>query len=416
MEIGELNCRLLNPRKMTVRIDTGITVKTSENKNSAPKEFEPPSFLNLGDPDEADGIHIEKLKREFEICDVITGDGEAKTEENIMITDGPPANEIIYADVNTIVDDVKPLNGKAVVKYTSHVKVMYNTVEDKNGCVKVNREIPGTHIVDMDDLDESYECSAKIALSSLKTDIDIDQHGENKILNVDFILQVDVSAFKNNEREIVVDAYAPKYENSVQNESIRVQRYKGIYRENQNIEDSTVLEDESIEEVMDAAGLIVVNNVSVGESVVTVNSSAELSVMVKGTDGDVQEIACSIPVKCEIGSVSKIFGGTTDVSGQISNIDAFIDNGKLNIKAQISHECIVFENEVCNMAKAIIIDPECQKTGKKDVQMVIYYPNNTETLWSVAKKYDSQVSKIMKYNKLETQNLEDKKIIIVPRV
>jgi len=138
--------------------------------------------------------------------------------------------------------------------------------------------------------------------------------------------------------------------------------------------------------------------------------------MVKGGEDEIQEIALSIPLKSEISAGDKITGGTTDVSGQLLSIEAFIDAGKLTVKASVNHECAVFENEVCNMAKAVIVDPECPKPGKKDIQMIIYYPNKTESLWSVAKKYDSQVSKIMKYNKLESQYIGDKKIIIVPRV
>ena len=417
MEIGELNCRLLNPRKMTVRVDTGIAVKTSEEKTGL-KEFEASNFYNLSGDGEHDGIQIEKLKCTFEICDCVTGGGELKVEENIEITDGPAANEIIYADISAVAEEIKALHGKAVVKFTSDIKLLYSSAEDKNEYIKINKEFSGTHIIDIDDLDEQYECTAKISLSSLKTDIDIDRHGDNKILNVDFILQTEVSAYKNDEHEIVVDAYAPKFENSVHNEMMKIHRFKGIYKESQKIEDSIELEDALImmEEVMDIAGIIVINGVNVGESGVSIESSAELSVMVRGGEDEIQEIPCSIPLKSEIVPSDKINGGAADVSGHILSLEAFIDGGRLTVKASVSHECAIFENEVCNMAKAVIVDPDCPKTGKKDVQMIIYYPNKSENLWSVAKKYDSQVSKIMKYNKLESQYIADKKIIIVPRV
>ena len=417
MELGELNCRLLNPRKMTVRIDTGISIKTSEVKSGG-KEFEASNFYSPSELDEHDGIHIEKLRRTFEVCDALSGDGEIKIEENIEIADGDAANEIIYADISTTVDEIKALHGKAVVKFTSSIKLLYSSVEDRNKYIKISKEISGTHIIDIDDLDEQYECTANISLSSLKTDIDIDQYGDNKMLNVDSILQIEVAAYKNNEREIVVDAYAPRFENSVHNEIMKIQRYKGIYKDVQKVEDSIELEESLLmmEEVMDISGLIVISSVSVGDSAVTIESSAELSVMVKGGEDEIQEIACSIPLKSEISAGEKIIGGAADVSGRILSVEAFIDAGKLTAKISVSHECVIFENEIINMARAMIIDPEIPKPGKKDVQMIIYYPSKAESLWSVAKKYDSRVSKIMKYNKLESQSIGDKKIIIVPRV
>ena len=416
MEIGELNCRLLNPRKMTVRIDTGISVKTSEAKTGM-KEFEASGFYNLNDTDEQGGMHIEKLKRTFEICDAVTGDGETKIEENIEITDGPAANEIIYADVSTIADEIKAMDGKAVIKFTSDIKLLYSS-DDASEYIKISKEVSGTHVLDIDDLDEDHECTAKISLSSLRTDIDIDPSGENKILNIDYILQIEIAAYKNNECEICVDAYAPKFENSVHNEMLKIQRFKGIYKDTQKVEDSIELEDAmaAMEEIMDIAGIIIINNINAGDTGVIIESSAELSVMAKGGEDEIQEIACSIPLKTEIIPGDKITGGTADVSGYINNIEASINSGKLTVKAAVSHECAIFENEVCNLAKAVIVDPEYPKSSKKDVQMVIYYPNKSESLWTVAKKYDSQVAKIMKYNKLESQYIGDKKIIIVPRV
>jgi len=64
------------------------------------------------------------------------------------------------------------------------------------------------------------------------------------------------------------------------------------------------------------------------------------------------------------------------------------------------------------MVRAVIIDAEKPKAIQKDPQMIIYYPQKSESLWGIAKKYDSQVSKIMKFNKCENHNIVDKKIII----
>jgi len=413
IEIGELNCRLLNPRKMTVRVESGILIKTSENKPAY--EYDSASFYGGLNPDEHDGILIEKLKQNFESCDMIVGEAEAKIEENITITDGPSANEIIYADVNITVDEIKPLYNKAVVKFTAEVKLLYNSVEDKTEYIKITKKISSTQIVEADNLDEKYDCICKINLSSLKTDIDIDQYGENKIISVDFITQIELLAFKNNEYEAVIDAYSPKFENTVQNETIKIQKYKGIYKEKQFIEDSIILEDVSIEEVMDSAGIIVISNSVINDSVITVNASAELSIMVKSSDGDIQNLDCSIPIKTDIKAGEKIINGNADINGFLTNVEANIESGKLNVKITVNYECVVFENENRNIIRAVIVDADKPKSIKKDAQMIIYYPNRGESLWSIAKKYDSQTSKIMKFNRCENQNIADKKIIVIPR-
>ena len=417
VEIGELNCRLLNPRKLTTRIEMGISIRSSENK---------PVFENLNlyaydndndnynDNDTAkDGLKIEKLKQNFENCNVLTGENEVKVEENITLTDEPAASEIIYADVNIIIDDIKPLYNKAVVKFTAEVKCMYSTAEDKTEYEKIVRKIPSTQIIDVDNLDENYDCTVKANLSSLKTDIDIDPYGENKIINVDFMVQLELNAFKNTEHEIVIDAYCPKYESSMQNENITSQKYKGIFRENQDVEDGIVLEDTAIESVIDVSGVVVINNTAVNESIITVNSSAEVSVMVKSSDGEIQNLDCSIPIKSDINAGEKIVNGTVDTSAQILECTAIIESGSLTVKLKICYECVVFKNNNYNIIKTFVIETDKPKNTKKDVQMVIYYPGKGENLWNIAKKYDSEMSKIMKYNKCEN-NIDDRKIIMIP--
>ena len=154
IEVGELNCRLLNPRKMTVRVESGILVRTNENKpaNEYEYEYENNNFYNNLNPDEHDGILIEKLKQNFESCDMLVGEAETKISENITVeTDGPAANEIIYADINIAIDEIKPLYNKAVVKFTSDVKLLYNSIEDKNEYIKITKKIPSTQIVEVDE-------------------------------------------------------------------------------------------------------------------------------------------------------------------------------------------------------------------------------------------------------------------------
>ena len=414
MEIGELNCRLLNPRKMTIRVETGILIRSSDNK---------PTYENLNlysydsddnDKDDKDGIRIEKLKQNFETCNILFGENEIKIEENITITDESAANEIIYANVNIIIDDIKPLYNKAVVKFTAEVKCMYNSMEDKTEYIKIVRRIPSTQIIDVDNLDENYDCTVRTNLSSLKTDIDIDPYGENKIINIDFTVQLELIAFRNREHEITIDAYCPKYESSMQNENITSQKYKGIFRENQNIEDSIILEDTAIESVMDIIGVVVINNTIINDSVVTVNSNAEVSVMVRSNDGEIQNLDCSIPIKSDINIGEKTVSGTIDVAAHILDCNAAIESGKLTVILNICYECVVFENNNYNIIKTFVIETDKPKNSKKDVQMVIYYPGQGENLWNIAKKYDSQVSKIMKYNKCESNNISDRKIIIIP--
>lgn len=402
--VTELNCRLLNPRKLSARIQTFIMIclypRCSEEEFYHENDYA--------------GGEIEKLDEYSRHMLARVGEGEIKIEENLTVQDESAVGEIIYADVNITVDDIKPIYNKAVVKFTADIKCLYNTAGEKIEYKTITKKSLSTIIVDLNDADEKFECVAKMWLSSLKTDVDVDSYGENKIINVEFMVQAEVKAFKNVEKPVIVDAYSPKYENVSQNSSIMISKFKSVIKEKFEMEDSVALEDAGINSVIDTAGIVMVNEIAINNSTLTVSSNAEISVIAVTAEGEMQNLDCTIPLKNDINLQEALTGGNCEIQANICEMSAFIDSNKLTVRISVAYECVISQQEEVRFIKTLVVDDEKMKSVKKDIQMVLYYPAKNENLWNIAKKYNTSMVKLAKYNKCENNNIGDKKIIVIP--
>ena len=55
-------------------------------------------------------------------------------------------------------------------------------------------------------------------------------------------------------------------------------------------------------------------------------------------------------------------------------------------------------NEICNV-------DECDKEGKDEYNMVIYFTKKDDTLWKIAKEFRSTIESVKKCNELTTDEL-----------
>ena len=420
MAVSHLGCRLQNPRKLAVKIEIGVRLKVFPHS---------PRFsgIALGEDSEdmsADSeifesaaAGAEKLQHRRErmlVSSTLVGNGEVRIEENIVIpNDMPAVSEIIYADVNIVIDDIKPLYAKAAVKFTANVKCLYSSLGEESDYITITKKIPSTHIIDIDDLDEGFECFAKGILSGLKTDIDIDPYGENRIINLGFSVDFETLAMRNHETEIISDAFSTRFESTSEMKSFSADRFVSIRRERREHEDSSTLEDVISGTVKDITGIVVIENAVVEGSRVNVQGSAEMSVMVRNREGELQNFDCTIPVNFDLGIDESPAGGQAEVSGVILEAAASIDGERLSVRLSVMYECIVTDSRQVQIMDSIIIHNENPKQRKDDVQMIIYYPNRNENLWDIAKRYNADIERLTKINKCENANAGDKKIIMV---
>ena len=93
-------------------------------------------------------------------------------------------------------------------------------------------------------------------------------------------------------------------------------------------------------------------------------------------------------------------------------VNVRFDGDKLNVSAQIYPAL-----EIIERAKQKILSVSTQKKDreiKKDASCVrIYFPKEGDTLWEIAKKYHTTISRLKEQNDLSAENVEAIKSLII---
>ncbi|MHC1695022.1 MAG: SPOCS domain-containing protein [Eubacteriales bacterium] len=403
-EVGALSCRLLNPRKLTAKITLDIVVKV-KNANT----------LWLA-PNIEGGENVEKLTDSFNNCVTIASEEkEFKVSEEINIpADKMPAGEIIYADITLVPTETRALYEKALVKMNAVFKCLYAPQNAKGEYQNISKTIELTQIVDMPGADEDFECVADAALCSLRTGVDNDSYGENRLISTDFTVRLNVEGYKNVPSQYVVDAFSPKFESKVVSVNKTIKSLSGVLENTFKLEDSMVLEENPLVKALDINGVGMVSDVNINGNLITVQGSAEMSVMAENSEGEIENLDCTLDFKQNLEADENLSNTAAQVKCTINDMDVKINSGKLTITLHMTLHCVLIDSNTHQVISAVEVDEQHPLYTQPGIQFYIYYPMKGESVWNIAKQYKIPKQKILQANDLEQENLSDKKVLIIP--
>ena len=84
--------------------------------------------------------------------------------------------------------------------------------------------------------------------------------------------------------------------------------------------------------------------------------------------------------------------------------------------AQITVDGALYRTEQVQYLTGLRVDESRAKKPITENAMTIYYADAGESLWSIAKEYQTSMEAVMEENGLENAYLEEKKAILIPMI
>ena len=72
--------------------------------------------------------------------------------------------------------------------------------------------------------------------------------------------------------------------------------------------------------------------------------------------------------------------------------------------------CMVHKNGICEIA----VDETKEKPRDKSCALTIYYADQGESIWDIAKKYNTSIQSVIEENALESDILQQRKMLLIP--
>lgn len=400
LKVSYVNCRATSTKRAEIK--AGLTIK-----------------FNVFFEEKEDIISIEdgKCIEQKSVCVDVASLGCKKTRsfslsDTVALQKG--ASFIVSSDACAVLTETRKINNKIMVKGDAIVDICYVNSSDKSTTETIKHIIPINQILEFEGMEEHFNGSVILNISALEIIPKGESNGASSNLDISLGIDVSISMWEEKQVNVISDAYAIG---------------SAIELKKNNYEFLSLLAEINDNFIYDTSFSVS------GEGVSCVLSKwAEITGVVAKTEGDnlivTGNISVSLLIKDNANSLSCI-NKMFDFSYSQRN-EKFDDNivfepcivlsslackvkgeNNIELRAEINISGSVFKKMKLDVVTEIYESDKpfvCNKNA-----ITVYFPQEkNESLWGIARKYNTTVRAIAAENDLDGDTTGNLKMLFIP--
>ena len=397
-----VNCRCMNERKIEVHGAVGIYVSAFKKSVTG----------IVTDVDNGDVIVRRGLLPAT--SPVGTGEKSLLIEEELELGQGQPSIRcILKYDAKAVNKECKIISGKVVEKGELNVFVLYCAEHTSSPQIYRN-SIPYSQIIDIDGLHENCVCSAKAKVACLEIKPRTSASGETRSFMLTSRLNFRATACCDDDLPVVLDAYSTKYNAEIKTEEIKLEKIQKTLND-------TFICKKALDNIGDISSVVdiwcetSVSEAMVNDSILKVIGTMQICVLAIG--GNNIPVYIERPVEFEYKYTLEECKKPLGVKAEVitNNVSFNMQSAScIEVSAELCVIADIYTKEKVNLVTDICIDENNIKPKNNDSALIIYYADEGEYLWDIARKYNSSPQEISEINSLQDEILLAKKTLLIP--
>ena len=338
-------------------------------------------------------------------------------EEISLSSNKPNIGEILWDSVQLRSWDVRPGDGVLDIRGELFVFVLY-AADDENGSRQwIESALPFQGQIDCTGCRPEMVPDIEVTLAERTLEVRPDYDGEERILQLDAVLELDIRIYEEDTVQILEDVYAPSKEltpifGEESYESLLIRNYA-----KSRISDRIRISENSprLLQICHCRGEVKVDEIAKTEQGIKMEGAIEISVLYITADDEhpFALVTGMIPFS----HLMEAEGITSECSfhlhPQIEQLSASMSGEEVEIKGTLSLNLFA----VRIMHQNCILDIEEKELDLKKLQerpgIVCYVVQPEDTLWDIAKKYYTTSEHIRNMNHLTEEIRAGQKLLIV---
>lgn len=397
--LKSLDCKVLNGRKIHIKAILEIESKISSNETvEYIKEIS-----NLRD--------IQFLNQDFQINSLI-GSGSTKVyaKDTINIEEIDNLVEVMKTDLKIVNRDTKISYNKVLIKADMQVKMIYLT-EDNRICLK-EAQIPIVGFIDLPNISEDHLCDVKYEIKNI---IIKPNNAEEHSIYVEAEIEVFCEAYENKELQMIQDLYSPSMNLNFTKRQVKVMQKRQTVSQTCNIREKQIIPEIGSRKIYDVEVVPKIEEQNILNGRIVYNGELSLNFIFAGDNNiglDTKEINMPFNFSMDFEKITKESHIDTIIEISMQDFVVMPDES-IDIKIDLTFTAISGNDS----SISIIDEIETEET-KKDCaySMIIYFAKPGDTLWKIAKRFNSTVEDIARVNGIEdVNNLQVGRQLFIPR-
>ena len=411
-DLEDLSTGLINSRKLSIRAILGLYVAVEEL-------YDEETAVNVKGPED-----VQFINKKIEVTDIAINKKDTyRIKDEITL----PSNKgnitsLLYRDVGLSNVEVRLLDDRFTIKGEIPVFILYTSEDEENPIEYYETEVPFSGTVDCNGCNEDMIEDITFGIGSKNLEVKQDSDGEERILDLEVILELGIKVYEMEEPEILCDVYSPSKEVTP---IIRNAMYENLVIKNNSkyrISDRVMIPDNQpkILQICHASGNIKIDDINVDGTELVVEGVLEVSILYITEDDSrpMNSMKGIIPFSQIVELKGMKPGSNYEIKPAIDQLNVMmLDSEEIEVKATINLNAIVFDL----ITEPIITDVEVADLDLEKLQsmpgIIGYVVKRGDSLWTIAKKYYTTVDNIMAINNLDDDRIKvSDKLIIMKKV
>lgn len=388
LNVKNIECKVINSRKINIRAFLDLNIKLYSNDNV--DIINDVNSLENGIQCLNDTLDINSL--------VGNGCTKALARDTILIDNTDNLAEILKSDITITNKDIKISYNKILAKADIELKIMYLT--EDNRIQMVQRSIPVMGFVDIQNVSDTNTCNTKYRLRNV---IIKPNNTEEHSINVEVEVEISCSVYERKQINVIQDLYSPTNTLNFTKRQVTALVSKENLQEVCSIQEAVSVPEIANNKIYDVCVKPNIQKESVTNGRIEFEGTVELEFLYEANNlSRFDSKTTNLPINFSVNNANIKEGMTLNTNIEIKTQNfVVLNDGNIETKLELLFEILVSRNEKINVIDNIDIE---EKRECNQYSMVIYFVKPKDTLWEIAKKFDSTVEEIAQVNEIENVN------------
>lgn len=402
-EMQYVNCRAVSQRRVDIHGAFFVKVKITACRDE-----------NIIVGVEGGGMQLRKTET---AVSSVTGEAQRQFTVSEVLELGaakPAVQQIIRCSATAILRDFKMITNKLLLKGELSVKTLYCADGLDSSLEIAENSIPISQIIDMEGIDDGSACEVRLSVMSFEMQTKTDASGEARLLDASAKLNASIRATKMTEVTVITDAYSTQCELNTQTKSLDFEKLLESFHDTSLCRKTVDVG--AVDSVLDVWCDSVTHTAVQEESALFIRGTAVVCMLAIAADGSPVYIekALDFEYKREL----KISGERVVCRPCVCVLASdytLSGSDRLDLRLELGIDASVFVTNSVKIISQLSLD-ETRAKPADTAALTIYFAEAGETVWNIARSYNTTVDAIIEENELKDEIVREKSMLLIPCV
>lgn len=400
-----LNCRAISPRRMNINGAFSVNIKILAK---ACKEI----INKITDDDieqKLNNITVSSLVCEVEKTFLIS-------EILELAKDKPPIENIIRSNITPVLDEVKAIDDKVILKGEASIKVVYQSDLQTNNIEIMEYSVPISQILPMEGVNESSTCQACIKLLNYNMQPKEDTDASMTLIETEMHFIASIMAYEEKQIDLVSDAFSTKYEMQLDYKNILLDKVENTLSETIMLKDTVETDkSKSISEIIDVYNEFITTNAIILNNKIKISGKYNLCILAKDSENQpfYLEKLSEFEHIIDYDNISDLAKVNICETNPLINY-TLTSSSDIQVKLEVKLNLNIHNWKNYKYICYATADETKEELKDENTSLIIYYAQSGENIWDIARKYKTSPESIKAENDINFETLTNNTMLLIP--